>query len=507
MSPQRYIFRKRRQWFTSPLVIFALLGMILSGLFVTQGFRRGEVKPLFMPTPTPTRVAGSFAGEAEMHFQAGNLNAAIASYQDAIGINPNNGRLYADMARIMTYSTESLATEQEKQARFDQALQAANQAVKLAPDDSTAYAVRAFVLDWYASFLRYILSKPDDSAKQLTEAEQTVSRAITLDETNVLAQVFRAEIMIDQQRWDQADSSIRAALNRDPNLWDAHRVNGLFLESQGYYLDSIKEFEMAVKLAPNMTFLYIKLGQSYRTMGLRTGSKDYYTQAIANFAKAAALNEQLGIKDPLPYLGIGRAYAQIGEFYISSLNMNKALQFDPSNPDVYAQLGMVYRQARNYEDAISALKCAVRGCNADDTCKLRNCNPDVDQAIEIKGMGLNGLTIVYYYTYASLLAAMYQPHDPNRATYCTDATALIGEIRSSTFGNDTTITDILAESESICRSMLSAAAQTPSVTPTGNGTLPRGIATSRAPTPKPTITPRRTPTLFPSPTPAPYNGG
>jgi hypothetical protein len=69
MSPQRYIFRRQQRWYSSPFYIFTLLVLILSGLFVTQGFRRGEIEPLFEPTPTPTRVAYSYAQEAETHFR------------------------------------------------------------------------------------------------------------------------------------------------------------------------------------------------------------------------------------------------------------------------------------------------------------------------------------------------------------------------------------------------------------------------------------------------------
>src|SRR5512146_2639992 len=121
MSPPRYIFRRQRRWYSSPIYIFSLAALIISGLFITQGFRRGEMKPLFLPTPTPTRIAGSFSQEAETHFQAGNLDAAIASYHEAINTNPNNGLLYAELARILTYSTESQTTDQEKEDRFKQA--------------------------------------------------------------------------------------------------------------------------------------------------------------------------------------------------------------------------------------------------------------------------------------------------------------------------------------------------------------------------------------------------
>jgi tetratricopeptide (TPR) repeat protein len=450
MPSRRYIFRHERRWFSSPLIIFILVAMILSGLLVAQGYNRQQIKPLFLPTPTPTRVSVSYASEADAHFQAGNLDAAISSYQQALTIDPQNGRLYAELARILTYSTETQTTDREKEDRFKQALEAADQAVAVAPDDSTAHAVRAFTLDWYAGFTTYIQQKKDEGAQMLGDAEQAIARATTLDETNVLAQVYFAEIMIDTQRWDQAQAAIDVALKSQPNLWEVHRVNALFLENQGYYMEAIAEFEEAARLAPNMTFIYIKLGQSYRNLGLRTGSRPYYEKAIEYFDLVAKKNEQLGIQDPLPYLGIGRAYGQLGEFYIASRNMNKALQFNPYSPDVYAQLGMVYRQARNYEDAISALKCAVSGCTPDETCAVRQCNSETDPPIEIEGMDLSAATVVYYYTYASLLAGMYLPRHPVRSQYCIEALNVISEIRSSPFSSDATIMEILSPSESIC---------------------------------------------------------
>ena len=123
MSPQRYIFRRQRRWYSSPLLIFILVGVDPQRVVCYPGLPpRGDASRSFMPTPTPTRVASSFALEAETHFQAGNLDAAIASYQEAISINPQNGRLYAELARILTYSTESQTTDKEKQERFEQAL-------------------------------------------------------------------------------------------------------------------------------------------------------------------------------------------------------------------------------------------------------------------------------------------------------------------------------------------------------------------------------------------------
>jgi tetratricopeptide (TPR) repeat protein len=319
--------------------------------------------------------------------------------------------------------------------------------------------------------------------------------------------------MIDQSRWDLAKGAIDRALAASPNLWEIHRVNALYLENQAEYLLSIDAYKRASELAPNMTFLMIKLGQAYRNMGLKTGSgkvaEDYYNQAINYFDQVAKRNETMGIEDPLPYLGIGRAYAQLGLFQGASLNMNKAVKFDPENADVYAQLGMVFRQARNYEDAIKALGCAVRGCNADVTCDLRSCNKDMDPPITIDRLPLNGTTIVYYYTYASLLAGMYLPRHPVRSQYCTQAEDVILEIKSSVYGADQLINEILAPSESICAAASGAAASgaaasgaaapgaaaASSVTPTS--ATPSGDAAPGSPTPTKTPSPTPTPTKTP----------
>ena len=64
-----------------------------------------------------------------------------------------------------------------------------------------------------------------------------------------------------------------------------------------------------------MTFLYNKLGQLVPQPGAFTPTaRISITKRWNIYAIAVELNEQQGIKDPGPYLGIGRAYAQLGEF-------------------------------------------------------------------------------------------------------------------------------------------------------------------------------------------------
>jgi tetratricopeptide (TPR) repeat protein len=181
-------------------------------------------------------------------------------------------------------------------------------------------------------------------------------------------------------------------LERDDTLMDVHRVSGYVRESSEDYEGAIEEYKKAVEIMPNFTPLYIQIGTNYRTLGLRSTNeeraKQMYEEALRNYEMAVNINKRIGVQDPIPYLAISRTYSQMGEFFAAALNVRTALDMLPDNPDIYGQLGLVYFRARNYESAIPALKCAVYGCSAAESCEVRRCNPETDPPIEIPGLPL-----------------------------------------------------------------------------------------------------------------------
>ena len=130
---------------TNPYRIMLWISLILAGLWLLFGIQRGRVEPLFEPTPTPTRTAGSFIQEAQAYFQTGKLDDpdpaapapprydAIDTYQRALQINPDDAQAWAEKARIETYSTTMLSNDPERLKRLEQALESINRAVELAP--------------------------------------------------------------------------------------------------------------------------------------------------------------------------------------------------------------------------------------------------------------------------------------------------------------------------------------------------------------------------------------
>ena len=192
----------------------------------------------------------------------------------------------------------------------------------------------------------------------------------------------------------------------DPNNLDVQRVYGTVLEGNGDYEGAIEAYEAAAELAPNLTFLYLRIGANYRRLGR-------VAEALDAFAKAERINLQLGIQDPIPYLAIGRTYLQDGEFFIAARNLEQAVLIDPGNPELLGFLGVIYFKARNYENSEATLSCAVDGCDDAqhalllcETLAILDCTEEGEdlRASGVVGLELDADSLEYYYTFGSLLA-------------------------------------------------------------------------------------------------------
>jgi tetratricopeptide (TPR) repeat protein len=259
-------------------------------------------------------------------------------------------------------------------------------------------------------------------------------------------------------------------------------VHAYVLESLGEYTLAIEAYDRAIVLAPNLTFLYLRAGANYRRLAFDSPNEDIqrqlYEKSLEYFAQCARINAQLGVEDPIPYLSISKTYSQMGEFFIAARNVQKALEFQPNNADIYGQLGVIYFKSRNYEGSIPALKCAVRGCTPDESCDGRGGCGANDTPAQVTGLPLSPNTVVYYYTYGSVLAALSRP----KQNYCTEALDVLGEVKTA-YGSDRDIAGIVSAGEEICFSLAGSGNPNPGSTPETTPTLEPGM--SGTPTPRP----------------------
>ena len=465
INPKHMLFRRRSE--SNVYRMFFWITLILGGIWVIRSVQAGDIKPLFDPTPVPTRMAISFALEGDAQFTAGQLEdtdtstGAISAYLQAVKADPKNAQVWAQLARIQTYSSAMIVDIDKRKARLAEAIESAKKAVDLAPDDSNVHAIYAFVLDWNATYLDQDLARA-----MLAKADQEAVTAQRLDPANVLALAFSAEILVDQGKWTQAQQNIEQALLRDASQMDVHRVHATVLETGGDYALAIEAYDRAIAITPNLTFLYARAGANYRRLAFDSPNKDVqnqlYEKSLEKFDQAARINTQLKVNDPGPYLSIAKTYSQMGQFFVAIRNVQKTIEFQPANPVFYGELGVLYHKNRNYETGILALECAVRGCSAEKSCPARgDCGPK-DVPAEVKRLPLRSDTIYYYDVYASELAALSTP----KKSYCDEAKAIAAEIDASEFVSDPNIAADIVVIRNICN----FDAETPTTTPATDGT-------------------------------------
>lgn len=478
INERKNLFRNPRGA-SNPYFVMGILLVLVALVAVLRAFAQGEIWPPFIPTPTPTRTINSYVIEGDTHFQAGNLDKAIDSYREALVLEPNNAHIRANLATIMVYSSYTMTTDQERLDRLNQALEVIDLAKADQPNNSEVLGVRANVLSSLAN-------------SNLPAAEQTEFRnqsesealfAIQLDNNNLLAKAYYAEILMDQFKYEQANDYItQAREGGGEELMEVCRIQAYIYEMFREYNLAIEWYVKASELAPNLTFLYNRIGVLHRYLG-QFDEKRYET-ALEYFAKAAGLNNQLGIDDPIPYMAIANTYIRMGEAMAASRNAYRALEINPYNSDTYGQVGVIYYRARNYEGSILMLRCAVMGCDAIQSCEAREDDP-CESDIVIEPLPLTNSTVLYYYTFGSALAGLHRPGlDDN----CSEAAIVFRRIREQFSDNDVVMNIIIA-SENICKINPDDSISIETLEPVQAGT----------PTPIPTETPMIIPTLTPTP--------
>jgi tetratricopeptide (TPR) repeat protein len=452
---------------SNPWRLVTLIVLIAAGVLLIWLKETGRVQPLFLPTYTPTRTALSYAEEGATYFSAGDLAGAIGAYQNAVQIAPDDSRLWAELARIQTYSSALLTTAEERRGRLAEARDSADRAVEANPEDGFAQAIRTLVYDWSASAEESIQGQ-SQREEFLNIAQTAAARALQLDPGNGLALAFHAEVLVDQQKFaqavDVATQAVAQADDQDPFSMDIYRVYATVLENNGQYRLAIEEYLRAAEIAPNFTYLYLLIGANYRQL-------QDIDQALEYFERAVRINEQIHVEDPTPYLAIGKTYLQQGEFFVAAINIEHALAIDPQNPDIYGRLGIVFFKARNYESAVVALQCAVDGCSQEVSQTLLcqyvySCDTEPDQglqhAVEVSGLTLGDDSLEYYYTYGSVLTYFRDTAEfPNA---CADSERVFQQLMA-TYGDDPVVSGIATESRALCTAGDLTSTPAPSLTP------------------------------------------
>jgi tetratricopeptide (TPR) repeat protein len=274
-------------------VIYIAAILICLGIF--KLFDSEIIQSPFAPPPTPTRMSISYAEEGRAFFDAGILQKAIEAYQKAVAVEPGNHELWAELARIQTYSSELMLSSAAKKERLEQALASVTRSIDTNPDYAAAHKNRGDVLramkrqaDALVSYDRAIALNPDfarafhDRGIALAElgrpfeAIASYDEAIARDPTLAAAFNNRGNVLQQLERFEDALESYDAAIAASPVLAEGWYNRGVVLLELKRPNDALASHAHALALRPDYPEAHVARGFCKLAMGLfDTGWRDF----------------------------------------------------------------------------------------------------------------------------------------------------------------------------------------------------------------------------------------
>jgi len=290
---------------------------------------------------TMPQTPGTFLDRGIMFAMRGDYELAIADFSDAIKLNPNLSTTYmlrgralcASVSRVWSVEdnfsgfsapTTGGQTTVEQKRIYEQAIADYTQAIRLDPNDASAYRSRGMAY-----------SDKGDHDRAIAD----INQAIRLDPNATAAYNARAVVYNSKGDYDRAIADYTQAIRLDPNDAIAYYNRGLAYSNKKDYDRVIADTNQAVRLDPNFPDAYILRGVTY-------AGKSDYDRAIADFNQAIRLDPN-NPNNAVAYTARGIVYANKGDYNRAIADFEAALQIEPSNA-MYRDNLKIARQARGW---------------------------------------------------------------------------------------------------------------------------------------------------------------
>lgn len=411
--------RRRRR--TNPVRVAVLVILVLAGIYINKVVVP-TIPPPFMPTPTSTREPQSYVTDAQTLEREGKYAQAIAAFQQAVEVDPQNAAIYTTLARLQIYTNA-----------YEDAVSSAENALLINRNNATAHALRGWALGFLQDFVA---------------AEGALTTAIELDPNNAVPYAYMAEMLAqkiqsgvdDLSTLDRASEYVQKARDLDPNAMETHRARAIVNELAGGTENleiAVSEYAAAAEINPNLADLYVSMGRVYRWLYNYAKSEEAFSRAIT-----------LNPSDATAYSGLARTNYLAGNFVRAAQYAEDAIKHEPSNPYWHGNYGQVLYKLSRYQDALPHLRLAVRG-GVYDTEELGEINVEGIPVTEEPTLG-------YYTNYGLTLAYIGE---------CGEALE-ISQYLAATFPLDEYIPSNAQEMVNICQNLLTTGSTTPTETPT-----------------------------------------
>ena len=271
-------------------------------------------------------------------------------YNDLHGFITNqrfHENAYLEFHRGLTYHLKGNEVEasEEKQAAYEKAVMHYTRAIRLKPDIPEGYNNRGNV--YY--------DKGD-----VDKAIKDYNKAIEYNPDDALLYNNRGSVYFDEGSIDKAIEDWNKAVELDPDFAKAYYNRGNAYLVKGEIDKAIKDYNRVTKLNPEDVDAYITRGEAYL-------EKDDFDRAMEEYNKAIELKPE----DADVYVIRAKAYHENGDFDFAMGDYEKAIELNSDDAEAYYNLGLVWMQRQNWQEAKLNLTVA-KILKADIVSKFHN---------------------------------------------------------------------------------------------------------------------------------------
>ena len=268
------------------------------------------------------------AREGAAALMRGQYDKAVASYDEAL-----TAPEIADFIEASIYSDRGVAKWRLNQTK--EAIDDFNKSIQLSPENAAVYNNRGNAL--------MDLGHPDEAVKDF-------DRAVALSPNYGAAYNNRGNARVALGQYALAFQDFRKAVELMPQSAVPFNGRGMAHAELKRYHAAVRDLSRAISINPKYTAAYHHRADAYLGLGM-------YREAAADATQVLTLQPE--VTDPDLLLLRARANAGDKKLNPALEDLNKAIEVKPDLVDAYIERGMVFLQARRFDDAIGDLTRAI----------------------------------------------------------------------------------------------------------------------------------------------------
>ncbi|MCA2716869.1 serine protease [Microcystis sp. M169S2] len=330
-------------------------------LVIRQSFIRQDVRQYDRALEAINRAieiaprSGWYSNRGMLYGAWKKWDLALADYNKALALNPNNARAYINRADVY-----------KERKEFDLALADYNRAIEIDANFAGAYASRGIFYmarkKWdlaLADYNRAISIDPDNpilsfprgifyhfqGRNELALADFT--RVIDSYSYQAVAYIMRGLAYVSLKKWDLALADLNRAIELDPNSAFGYGGRGGLYEGRREWDLALADYNRAIELDPNSAASYEARGNLYN-------KQQKWDLAIADYSRAIELGNFDG------YSRRGSVYFQQQKWDLALADYNKAIETAPNPELAYFQRGALYELQKKGDLALADYSQAIR---------------------------------------------------------------------------------------------------------------------------------------------------